>query len=545
MRWWGWGEDGHPPLLGEVALALLREELGMGEGAADGGAAQRVELDAVALPDPGLDEAGRRALRAAVSDTHVREDRAARVGHAGGKGYADLVRLRTGDGSRAPDAVVEPGSEAEVAAVLRACAQSGIAVVPFGGGTSVVGGVDALRGRHGAAVALDLRRMERVLHVDRQSLTATVQPGLLGPELERLLAAEGLTLGHFPQSFEHSTVGGWVATRSAGQASTGYGRIDALVEAVRALTPAGAMATRAVPASAAGPALRELLVGSEGALGVLTAATLRVRPAPAARTYEAWMLPSFEAGVKALQTVAQAGAAPDLARLSDREETRLTAALSSSGGGGIAGATEKLGRRYLRLRGRAEGCLAFTGIEGTPDEVARRRGRLANLLRAAGAVGLGERPGRAWLRSRFTAPYLRDELLDRGVLVETFETACSWAALADTYAAIGAALRGAAPGAVAVMCHVSHVYGSGASLYFTVLAPVEAGQELASWQVLKVAALDAVVAAGATITHHHAVGTDHAPWMEAEVGALGLDVLRAAKERLDPEAIMNPGKLLG
>lgn len=552
MRWWGWGEDGHAPLLGDAALALLRDELGVGEAVAAAGddqatrgAARRVELEEVVLPEPGLDEAARRALRSAVSDAHVREDRVARVGHAGGKGYADLVRLRSGDGSRAPDAVVQPSSEEEVAAVLRACTAGGIAVVPFGGGTSVVGGVDALRGRHGAAIALDLGLMERTLEVDPRSLTATVEPGLLGPELERRLAAEGLTLGHFPQSFEHSTVGGWVATRSAGQASTGYGRIDDLVEAVRAQTPAGAMATRSVPASAAGPALRELLVGSEGTLGVLTAATLRVRPAPEAVHYEAWMLPSFEEGAEALRAVAQGAAAPDLARLSDREETRLTSALASSDGArGAPGAVEALGRRYLRLRRRAEGCLMVTGVEGTPDDVARRRGRLADLLRAAGAVGLGERRGQAWVRGRFAAPYLRDELLDRGVLVETFETACSWAALQDTYAGVAAALRGAAPGPVAVMCHLSHLYASGASLYFSVLTPVEAGKELAAWEALKRAALDAMVAAGATISHHHGVGADHAPWMESEVGAVGIDVLRAARERLDPEGIMNPGKLL-
>jgi len=538
LRWWGWGEDGAAIALPEPAARLLAEELDL-SGSERG---TRVELADVRVPDPSLPGAARRSLEEAVGEGNVLDGMEERLAHAAGRSYPDLLRLRSGDASGAPDAVVLPQGEKEVAAVLGACTDAGVAVIPFGGGTSVVGGVEALRGGHASAVTLDLRRMDRVLEVDRTSLTASLEPGLMGPQLERLLGEEGLTLGHFPQSFEFSTLGGWVATRSAGQASTGYGRIDALVQSLRCESPAGQLATRDVPATAAGPSLRELIVGSEGTLGVITQATLRVRPAPAQRHYEAWSFRSFEEGTEALRALEQRGAAPDVARLSDAQETRLTMALGSTGS-----TTERAGRAYLRLRGHEGGCLAFTGFEGPAEDVSRRRGRCASILRAAGALSLGERPGRSWLRGRFSAPYLRDALLDHGVMVETLETATTWSGLHDLYAAVGASLRdslsvrGTPP---AVMCHVSHLYPSGASLYFTFLARQEQGAELEQWRAAKTAACDAIVGAGGTITHHHAVGTDHAPWMRAEVGELGIQALRAVKERVDPAGVMNPGKLL-
>ena len=538
MRWWGWGEEGGGIGLPAAALDGLRSELGM-DGSERG---DRVKLEEVSLPEPVLPAPARRALEEAVGAEHVLDDHATRVTHALGKSLADLVRIRSGDGSGAPDLVVRPGSGSEVAAVLAACAEGDVAVTPFGGGTSVVGGVEPLRGDHAAAISMDLARMDRVLDLDPQSLTGRFEPGLFGPDLERRLARAGLTLGHFPQSFEFSTVGGWVATRSAGQASTGYGRIDELVQAVACVAPAGELSTRDVPASAAGPALRELLVGSEGTLGVITAATLRLRRLPEVRHYEAWSFRSFEEGAEAYRLMEQAGASPDVARLSDERETRLAMALAASGGAG-----QRVGKAYLRLRGHEGGCVALAGFEGCAGHVSRRRGRSAELLRAAGGISLGQNPAGNWLRTRFSAPYLRDELLDNGVMVETLETATSWTNLHHLYRAVGDSLRealterGTPP---VVMCHLSHLYPSGASLYFTFMARQEAGAELDQWWAAKAAAGDAIEAGGGTITHHHAVGRDHAPWMGDELGRVGLDLLRAAKERLDPTGIMNPGKLL-
>jgi alkyldihydroxyacetonephosphate synthase len=536
MRWWGWGEDGHDAPLSPAALALLEAELGPLPPRRD-----PVALDAVRLPDAALPAHVREALAAIVGEEHVLADRGARIAHAAGRGYHDLVRLRAGEATPAPDAVVYPGSTEEVAAVLRACAEHAVAVVPFGGGTSVVGGVEPLRGAFEAVVTLDLARLDRLVAVDRTTLSATVQAGMTGPALEAALAEHGLTLGHFPQSFEFSTVGGWVATRSSGQASTGYGRIDALVLGIRAVTPAGEIATRELPASAAGPSLRDLLVGSEGALGVIVEVTLRVRPRPTARRYEAFSLPSFAAGVDAFRALAQAGAAPDVARLSDEAETRVSLAMQ----GGFP--TRAL-RSYLRARGHGDGCLVIAGWDARSEaELRARRTRAARALRAAGGIALGTPVGAAWEHGRFAAPYLRDELLAHGVLVETLETATTWSRLLDLHAAVAGALDGAlrARGTPpVVMCHVSHLYRAGASLYYTFVARQEQGAEPRQWNAAKAAASEAILAGGGTITHHHGVGRDHAPWLPDEVGPLGIDLLRAAKATLDPAGIMNPGKLL-
>jgi alkyldihydroxyacetonephosphate synthase len=538
MRWWGWGEDGHQVSLPEPAQVLLRDELGADLSVRH----EPVPLEEVRLPEPRLPGGARGRLEAAVGASNLVDDREARVRHAAGRSYPDLVRLRSGDASHAPDVVVAPGSADEVRAVLEACSEARVAVVPFGGGTSVVGGVEPFSDGFDGAVALDLRRLDRVLDVDRASLTATLEAGLLGPEAERGLGEHGVTLGHFPQSFEYSTVGGWVATRSAGQASSGYGRIDELVEGVRLVAPAGEVRRRPVPASAAGPDLGELVVGSEGVLGVICEATLRVRPVPQVRRYEGWSFRSFAEGREAFRVMEQADAAPDVARLSDEEETRLALALASGGGG----AAQKARRAYVRMRGHEGGCIAIAGFEGEEEDMERRRLRAAALLRAGGGVRLGRRPGEAWLRGRYAGPYLRDELLDRGLLIDTLETAACWSGLEALYEAVGGALRRSLTDAGTpplVMCHVSHLYRSGASLYFTFLAR-QSDAPLEQWRAAKSAASEAIVANGGTITHHHAVGRDHAEWMRAEVGAMGLDLIRAAKERLDPAGIMNPGKLL-
>ncbi len=537
MPFWGWGDPGHPRELPAHAVEHLREAVGLADRPRP-----PVDLEAVRVPASGLPAAARAALVGVVGDAHLREDRAGRVLHAAGKSYPDLVRLRAGEPAHVPDAVVLPGREAEVAAVLAVCVEAGVAVVPFGGGTSVVGGVEPLRGDHPAVIALDLARLRELVALDEVDETAVLAPGLRGPEAEASLATRGYTLGHFPQSFEFATIGGCVATRSAGQASTGYGRIDENVLGLRLVAPAGEIDLPPLPASAAGPGLRDLVVGSEGTLGVITAAALRIAPRPETARYEGWFFRSFAEGAEALRRLEQAGAAPTVARLSDESETRLSMLLAGPGG-----ATAKAGRAYLRARGYLDGCLLIAGWEGTEREVARRRARGAFALRRAGGVALGAAPGRAWERGRYAGPYLRDALLEQGVMVETLETATPWSNLQALHGAVGDALRRALEGRGTpplVMCHVSHLYRSGASLYFTWLARQQEGEEIAQWRAAKTAACDAIVAGGGTITHHHAVGTDHAAWMPREIGALGVEALRAVKERLDPTGIMNPGKLL-
>jgi alkyldihydroxyacetonephosphate synthase len=451
------------------------------------------------------------------------------------------VRLRSGRLEAAPDAVLAPADAEAVRRALEACAAEGVAVVPYGGGTSVVGGIEPLRGAHGRLVSLDLSRL-RGVEVDERSLTARLGAGLRGPEAEAALACHGVTLGHFPQSFEYATIGGFAATRSAGQSSSGYGRFDDMVSAVRLLAPAGELRTLETPHTAAGPSLRELVVGSEGVLGVIPEVAVRIRPAPAVRRYEGWIAESFEAGAEIVRALAQGPGLPDVIRVSDEEETRASLALS--GPRGIAGA---LFGRYLGLRRRRDGCLIVVGVEGDEESVARRRTLAVRELRRSGAAYLGQAAGRSWEHGRFQGPYLRDTLMDAGAIVETLETSHTWARLDALRAAVGAAIRDslAAQGTPGlVLCHLSHAYADGASLYYTFIARSRHGEELEQWRAVKHAASEAIVASGATITHHHAVGRDHAPHMEAEVGALGLDVLRAVKERLDPTGIMNPGKLL-
>lgn len=533
MKWWGWGDPAVESGLDAAAEATLRERLGELRPWP-----LAAELDRFALPEP---QPLPPALLDALGAAAVFDSPEDRLRHATGRGYPDLARLREGRLEAAPDAVLLPADAAALRRALDVCAEQGVAVVPFGGGTSVVGGVEPLRGPHERLVSLDLARL-RGVEVDRRSLTARLGAGLRGPEVEAALAAAGVVLGHYPQSFEYATVGGFAATRSAGQASSGYGRFDELVTSVSLVAPAGDLDTLATPHSAAGPALRQLVLGSEGALGVIPAVTARVRPAPRARRYEGWVAESFEAGAEIVRSLAQGPGLPDVIRVSDEEETEVSLALS--GPRGLAGAALD---RYLGLRRRRGGALIVVGVEGEEESVARRRALAVRALRRGGAAYLGQGAGRSWERHRFQGPYLRDALMARGALVETLETAHSWSRLGELRAAVGAAIRdsltaqGTPP---LVMCHLSHAYPDGASLYFTFVAAARSGAEIEQWRAVKRAASEAIAAAGGTISHHHAVGRDHAPYMEAEVGETGLEALRALKERLDPSGVMNPGKLL-
>lgn len=468
------------------------------------------------------------ALAAVVGPDAATFDDAVRALHLGGKSTPDLLARRLGDPQAAPDAVVSPASHGEVIAVLGVCAERGIAVVPFGGGTSVVGGVDPIAGAHRAVVALDLSRTAALLDLDEISLLATLGAGTTGPQAEELLNARGYTLGHFPQSFRYASIGGFAATRSSGQASRGYGRFDDLVHALRIATPAGDLRLGRAPASAAGPDLRQLFLGSEGAFGVLTEVTVRIRPVPAATAYGAWTFTDFEAGAAAFREATQRGIRPTVLRLSDASETRVNATL---------------GGHLTRLRG----CLAVATFEGATDAEARAiRDELESVFTAHGAKSRGEDPARSWERGRFASPALRDTLLDIGVLAETLETATTWANLASLKSAVTDALtttltaEGTKP---IVMCHISHVYPAGASLYFTVVAALTT-DPAAQWQRAKDAASLAIGEAHGTITHHHAVGRDHRPYLEDEIGPLGMAVLRAVKDTLDPTGIMNPGVMV-
>lgn len=512
-----WGDPARAAALPEATRGLVEMVFGLDD------------RPAVAEPKPPPSALGRAVidrLAAVVGEDGVRVDDETRRLRTRGKSTPDLLRARSGDLGDAPDVVVRPGTHDEVAAVLALAVEEHLAVVPFGGGTSVTGGLAARRAGYAGVVSLDLVRMKRLLAVDHTSMTATLEPGLRGPEAEALLAAEGLTLGHYPQSWEYASIGGFAATRSSGQSSAGYGRFDSLVVGLRVATPCGSLELGSAPANAAGPDLRQLLLGSEGAFGVLTAVTVRVRRLPALKTYEGWRWPSFADGAAAMRTLAQSGLLPTVLRLSDESETAINLADPAAIGGD-----------------GASGCVMITGFEGEPDAVAAKRAAVTAVLTGLGGTPLGADPGEKWAHGRFDAPYLRDAMLDVGVLVETLETATFWSNLDRLYADVKSALTGSLGDPSIVLCHISHVYETGCSLYFTVAAK-ESADPLVQWDAAKRAASDAMIAAGATITHHHAVGTDHKPWFAREIGPLGVSVLRAVKADLDPTGILNPGVLI-
>lgn len=477
------------------------------------------------------DGAAAEELAAAVE---VHYDDELRLRCSGGFSFIDLCHRRW-PAEQVPvvDAVVVPADHAQVRAVMDLCGRRDWALVPFGGGTSVVGGIGV---DERPTIGMAFWNMSAPVSLDAESGQVVVQPGITGPELERWLQARGFTWGHLPQSWERASVGGYVSTRSSGQASAGYGRSDDTVTRLRVATPVGDLDLGRGPASAAGPDLREVFLGGEGAFGVVTEVGLRVRPLPEAQRYEGWLFPTFEAGQRAFRTLAQQRSTADVMRLSDRDETEVTLTM-----GGPTGWKADAFDRYTRMRKVERGSLAILGWEGPKDLVRSRRAHAKKVFGRFGGVLLGGSVGRAWLEGRYHGPYLRDDLMDAGYLVETLETANDWSLLAPTREAVRVALQ-AALGDCVVGCHLSHIYPTGASLYFTVIAPLGT-DPVRRWWSAKSAATDAIVASGATITHHHAVGRDHAPWLASEVGEGGVGLLRAIKSHLDPGRVCNPGVL--
>ncbi|HXM00577.1 MAG TPA: FAD-binding oxidoreductase [Rhizomicrobium sp.] len=548
IQWNGWGLAGYKnPLAGrEEMWTWLAGELGMPSLLAT----PARPLDEIALPEPALLPADREKFVALLGADRVRDDKYERAFHARGRSYHDLLRLRAGDLSVAPDAVLYPRGREEVLGVLAAASEADIAVVPFGGGTSVVGGVSAARGPFKAVVTLDLTGMASMLDIDTVSQTATAESGVYGPALEKALAAKGMTLGHYPQSFEFSTLGGWIAHRGAGQQSSRYGRPQDWLLSARLATPRGLFASEDFPASAAGPRLTDLAIGSEGIFGVVTDATIRIRPVAAAKDYRGYLFRDFASGIAAIRQAAQEELPVAMLRLSDAQETGFYRAFGSLGRGhGIAA---RLTDAYLKARGiTGTAAMLIAGFEGGESEVKNSRARFAAIARKLDAISAGSGPGARWHEGRFHGPYLRDPMMDRGVGVDTLETAVRWSKLDGLYAAVRAALEKAIdqtvprPGARGVvMCHISHSYPDGASLYFTYIFPRALDGEIAQWQAIKRAASDAIVAHGGTISHHHGVGEDHLPWIAQEKGALGIEALRAIKQAFDPNGILNPGKLI-
>ena len=542
--WWGWGAEGEG--LTDVELdhlaGLLGEPFGL-----DGRRRQ--------APDPAdLDlRAPRVAVPRSLADL-ASDEPGDRAGHSMGKSYRDVVRGLRGQVDHPPDAVLRPATEAELAAVLDWCANTGVAVVPYGGGSSVVGGVepdvgDAYRG----VVSVDLGRFDRVLEVDEVSLSARVQAGVLGPALESQLRPHGVTLRHFPQSFEWSTLGGWVATRAGGHFATGPTHIDDLVQAVRMLTPSGPLETRRLPGSGAGPSPDRLLLGSEGVLGIVTEAWVRVRRRPRWRAGGACRFATFEAGAHAVRALAQSGLMPSNCRLVDPVES-LVNGIGDGNDAVLLVGFESADHPVDPWAARAAELVADHGgrLDGTWAGRSDERAGADAGQRTAADGASGAEPtadaGTGWRRAFIRAPYVRDALVRLGVLCETLETAVTW----DRWPALHQAVTGAIRAALAevgasagmVTCRFTHAYPDGPAPYYTVIAPAREGMELEQWAVVKAAASDAILNAGGTITHHHAVGRDHRHWYDRQRPDLFAAALVSAKAALDPAGVLNPGVLV-
>jgi alkyldihydroxyacetonephosphate synthase len=527
-RWNGWGDETiHYPLPDSAAhyLASLAGESTRLEDVSFGQA-----LAAVGTP---------RLPHHALISTNPED----RLRHARGQSLPDWIALRSGQIGTFPDGVAYPVSEEEVRSLLEYARQTGVRIIPYGGGTSVVGHINPLPGE-APILTIDLSRLNHLLTLDETSCLATFEAGVVGPEIEKQLNACGFTLGHFPQSFEFSTLGGWIVTRSSGQQSYHYGRIENLFAGGHIETPVGPMDLPVHPASAAGPDLKQVLLGSEGRLGVVTRATVRIRLYPEFEAFYGAFFHNWEQGVSAVRTIAQSGVGVSMLRLSNAIETATTLALSGKDN------FLKWAERGLRVAGFSnERSLLIFGVTGTRRQARQARLQALEIIRTHGGLMTGTVIGRMWKKSRFYSPYLRNTLWESGYALDTLETAVPWARVMGTALEVQRVIHeglAAIDERVLVFAHLSHVYQDGASIYITYLyrRANDPEETLRRWQILKEAASQAILAHGGTISHQHGVGSDHASYLAAEKGPLGMKALGTITKLFDPDGLMNPGKLL-
>ena len=547
MKWWGWGHEDvsfsdvdkpklWPYLSGELGLEQVEPT-------------PPVKFDDVHLPAAKENAPFIAALRDALAHDQFSVDKKDRLIHAAGKAFRDLFRLRRGQVDFAPDLIVYPASEVDVVAIVKAAHEHNAVLIPFGGGTNIAGCIEPKDRDERFIVSLDMCRMHRVLAVDKKSLLARIEAGVYGPHMEEQLEAEGVTLGHFPDSFVHSTLGGWVATRSAGMQSDKYGKIEDMVIALRMVTPSGTIVTRTVPNTSNGIDVRSLCVGSEGILGVITEVTVQVHRLPENKIFEGWLFPDFESGIHAIHECMRHGTMPVITRLNDPGKTALSAAFKKV----EPPLKQKIGaamKWYLRnIKGIdfTKCCMMTTAYAGDYDTFHTQRRESNRVFRKHGGVNLGEGPGNSFKEAKYDFPHVRDYLMDRGVMGDVSETSTTWDNLHNLYTKtitnIQKAIRdtGVDPW---VGCHISHNYHTGASLYFTFGCRQIEGRELDQYLYIKKAAEDSFLQNGGTVSHHHAVGTEHLPWIEADLSPAGLKAVRAIKDGLDPKSVMNPGKIL-
>lgn len=546
MKWWGWGHEdaefraAHHPNFWPFAKSVLDIQN-------DEFPRREWSLDSIELPEPYTDEPFLAKLRSCLAPSQIVDDTKERVVHSYGKGFRDLFRLRHSIATGAPDLIIYPESERDVCLTVRAATEREVVLIPFGGGSNISGCLERMDTRR-MCVSLDMRRMRRVLSVDRRSCTAQIEAGVFGPDLEEQLRGQGMTLGHFPDSFLHSTLGGWIATRSAGMQSDKYGKIEDMVIAVRMVTPEGVLQTSVVPKSSNGIDVKHLCIGSEGTLGVITEATMQVHAVPEMRQVRGYLFPEFEGGSEAIFECVRLECMPAMVRLNDPDKTALSLAFRPPSAG-FTKIASNLFKKYLRAKGFAQPrtCLMLAAFEGSLRSVTRRVKQAERIYRKYGAVGLGASAGKSFEATKYDFPYIRDFLLDRNVTTDVSETATVWSNIPALYRDTIAVLRkeiekgGVQPWAG---CHISHTYSSGASLYFTFGFRQQPEHEMEQYLQVKRAVQQSFIDHQATLSHHHAVGTEHLPWLAADISPVGVQAVSAIKQGLDPANIMNPGRLL-
>ncbi|MEC9331793.1 MAG: FAD-binding oxidoreductase [Verrucomicrobiota bacterium] len=547
MKWWGWGyeditfNDSEKPEL----WPYLKRELGVDEIRWN----KPINFDEVTLPDQKNNDAFLAALEQKLDSDQIVEDKKTRLIHAAGKSFRDLWLIRHGNIKFAPDCVIFPNNENDVVSIVNAAKENGVVLIPFGGGSNIAGCLEPKDHHNRMVVSLDMCRMHKVIEIDQYSLIARIQPGVYGQHLEDQLAEHGVTLGHFPDSFLHSTLGGWVATRSAGMQSDIYGKIEDMVISLRMVTPSGTIITRTVPKSSNGIDIRHLCIGSEGILGVITEVTIQVHKKPEKEDWYGWLFPDFQSGIDAIHECHRYNCMPTVTRLNDPKKTALSFAFKTpkTGFKATIANTFKWYIGNVKKINFNQCCLMVVKYEGTQQEFKNIRKKVSSIYKKHRGVCLGAEPGRSFAKVKFDFPHLRDFTMDRSIMADVSETATTWNNLCAMHKnglkEIENAIKETGVNGW-VGCHLSHSYHSGASLYFTFGCLQRKGREIEQYLYVKKAAEDAFMKNGGTLSHHHAVGTEHLPWVEEDLSPTGLKAVKALKDGLDPNGIMNPGKII-
>jgi alkyldihydroxyacetonephosphate synthase len=549
MKWWGWGVEGvsfhheNKPAFRPFVINAIDLDVNTTPTAP-------VSLDDLPIPAPMISDQLLAELTDAVGSENAVQDDLDRIVHTYGKSARDLLRIRAGDLPRVPDVVVYPGDEAEVQLIVDRAVAADAVLIPYGGGSSFSGSLHAPEDETRPVISVDLGRLNQVIDIDEDSGLARIQAGAQGPDLEEQLGARGWVLGHYPDSFTHSTLGGWVATRSSGMQSDKYGDISDIARGMRVVMPGKVLQLRPLPSTSTGPSVREMVLGSEGRLGVITEVTVQVHRIPEVRVMLGYLFPSWEAGLAAMQAISTSDAHPSITRVSDAKETAFTfATRRKSSRISISSLVSKGLMKVLERRGwnLDEVCLSFIGYEGGKAHVARQKKIVKDIVGKHGGILVGKGPGELYYQKKFDPPYLRDFLLDRGAIGDVSDTAAPWSRLLPLYRnVIAAAEKVYAQLGVAgwIMCHLSHSYHSGACLYFTFAFKHDGVDPLSQYEPLKNAIQQAFVDSGGTLSHHHAVGSEHAAWLEQDISVPGVHMIDGLFTAMDPGRNFNPGKII-